>query len=75
MKFGVGEVVEGLAGLDDVVDSGKFPRNLRDVGLVEHVDDATVDDDLCIREGLKSSQSSGFYIILFFNCKLQIQCK
>ena len=46
MKFGVGKIAESLAGLDDVVDASKFPRDLRDVSLVENVDDATVDDDL-----------------------------
>ena len=55
MKLGVGEVAESLAGLNDVVDAGKVPRDLRDVGLVENVDDATVDDDLCVGEGLTRS--------------------
>ncbi len=60
MKFGVGEVAESLTGLDDVVDAGKFPRDLWDVGLVENVDHATVDNYLWVGKIVKISNLDFF---------------
>ena len=46
MQFSVSYAGQSLWGFHDVVDPGQLPGNLGHLVLVEHVDSATVDDQL-----------------------------
>ena len=46
MQFSVGHAGQSLGGFHDVVDPGQLPGDLGHLVLVEHVDGATVDNQL-----------------------------